>query len=466
MDYCIVGSGVGGTLISSILSKTNDVLMLEKEPYLGGCSSTFFRKEYGYNIGATTFALYQDGTVLKNLIDKISTNLPIKEITNAITYKKGDISIDRYKDIDKFLDSLNTHFYHKNHREFWYKLKEISDRFYANCDYYYNFASIKDALKTVASFSTLVGGFWYETLGSGSSFLQKYYPSIDSEYLDFLDNQLLIVAQAKTKDVNILTLALGLTYTFYDNFYVEGGMVELFNHLAIAPTKTNQEVKSIRKISDKYIISTQDNEYEAKNVILNSTIFDSKQVTNSDIFDKYQNLDSHQSAFVVYMTIKTTKEYNHHYQLVQAKKFANSISNSIFVSISEQNDNTISPDGYLSITISTHTDTRYWDRKANDYKSKKNQTQDEIVELFLSHFSDIQKDDIIKCFSATSATFDRYIRRSTLGGIPLKRQNLYKLPSPKIGEYYMVGDSVYPAQGWAGVSLGVANLLKVLNERY
>ena len=71
-DFAVVGSGVGGSSIAAYLShKGYEVALFEKEPYLGGCSSTFSKKGYHYNTGATTLAGYQEGHLVKEFLDEL-----------------------------------------------------------------------------------------------------------------------------------------------------------------------------------------------------------------------------------------------------------------------------------------------------------------------------------------------------------------------------------------------------------
>jgi len=72
VEYAVVGSGIGGSSIAAYLdAKGHDTVLFEKEPYLGGCSSTFMNKGYAYNTGATTLAGYQDGHIVKSMFDAI-----------------------------------------------------------------------------------------------------------------------------------------------------------------------------------------------------------------------------------------------------------------------------------------------------------------------------------------------------------------------------------------------------------
>jgi phytoene dehydrogenase-like protein len=68
--------------------------------------------------------------------------------------------------------------------------------------------------------------------------------------------------------------------------------------------------------------------------------------------------------------------------------------------------------------------------------------------------------------AASPKTFQRYINRSQLGGNAITMKNfLPKLPGNDtlIDGLYHVGDTVYAAQGWPGVMLGVDNLRRLLH---
>lgn len=64
VDIAVVGSGIGGSLISA-LNSDKDILLFEKDHNLGGCASTFKRFGYKFNTGATTFVGYEDNHILK-----------------------------------------------------------------------------------------------------------------------------------------------------------------------------------------------------------------------------------------------------------------------------------------------------------------------------------------------------------------------------------------------------------------
>lgn len=90
--------------------------------------------------------------------------------------------------------------------------------------------------------------------------------------------------------------------------------------------------------------------------------------------------------------------------------------------------------------------------------------EDIIKKIVYEHLG-LEESAIVSSLSATPQTFKRFINRSTLGGIPMRKENLiYRLPSndSPIKGLYHVGDTTFAAQGWIGVMLGVRNLEKLI----
>lgn len=454
-DFAVIGGGIGGCAIASKLSKNHNTVLLEKEPYLGGCSGSFKRGNITYNIGATTFATYQNELPVYEFFKEFNLQLNLKKSDPAITVIIGNKTINRYQNIDKFIDEINIVFYHPRNKEFWHKVKNISDLFYKKADFYYN---KQQCIKTFYHLAKSIIPFSFYFMLPAKKGLELFLPNISKEYQEFIDNQILIVAQAKSDKINFMTLLLSLGYALYDNYYPIGGMSKVFDEISkyIPNIKLKQEVISITKQNNIFTLTTKKGDiYHSKNIILNKPIFKQKPELYTD-----------QSAFVVYISVKSDEKLHHHYQIISPTTFKHSISNSIFVSISDYDDDLIAPKGIYSITISTHTKVSYWENlSASQYEIQKQELQNEIVKLLLSHFPSFYG-NIVNVFSATPKTFGRYIKRKTLGGIPLSFKNLlFNIPSPKVDDNtYYVGDTVFPAQGWPGVIMGAKNLERIINN--
>ncbi|APW64603.1 carotene isomerase [Poseidonibacter parvus] len=470
-DIAVVGSGIGGALISA-LNKDKDLILFEKDINLGGCASTFKKKGNYFNAGATTFVGYEDNHPIKNIFDKASFVPDIKKSEIAIRIIQNGKTLDRVKDFEEFLENLNEIYPHKNNRIFWTKIRDLDARFWQFKDLYFAKHSLSSYIKTISSNLKLFSIFGFDILKSADSFIDETLNDITKEYKDFINSQLLITLQTTSNEVSLISLALGLSYPFHDVFYANGGMGAIFDGLLKdIDVHSKEEILNIKKEKDFFRIISNKNEYKSKKVILNSTAYDSSILFDDEQIKKYYNSFSFsdQSAFVIYMSLKKEnikEELLHHYQIILDENIPNSISNSFFISISSLDDKKMSSDSY-SITISTHTKALYWKNLLQeDYEKQKTLTQEFIVNEFLKNFTSIKKEDIKNCVSATSKTFKRYINRYNCGGKAITIKNILQTPScnTPFENLHNVGDTIFAGQGWPGIALGVEILNKELND--
>ena len=469
LDIAVIGSGIGGSFIAALNHKHN-VMLFEKDHNLGGCASTFCHKNHYYNAGATTLVGYESNHPIKKMFDQVSFTPNLKLSPIAMEVQHGNRKLQRTSNFKDFLEDLDQTYHHINNRIFWTKLKEIDEKFWQLYDHlHYQPHSIKGYFKSLKSFLKLskeLNGVLFE---SADKFIQEMLPDISNEYQAFLDAQLLITVQAKAKDVSLLSLALGLSYPFHQVYYANGGMGKVIEDmLKPVDVKKHEKILSIKQEKDKYRIKSTKGTYIAKNVILNATVYDSAKLFEDKAIEKYYRKFklNDQSAFVVYLKLRSQEEFLHHYQIILDQKIPNAISNAFFVSFSDKADEKLSQDGY-SITISTHTQALFWDiHSKEEYNRQKKLTQTYILKQFLEHFDTIHEEDIVDIFSATSMTFNRYLGRINCGGEAVSLKNILRLPSvttPFKG-LYNVGDTLFAGQGWPGVGLGVKILDRILNE--
>ena len=468
VDIAVIGSGIGGSLISA-LNKNRDLILFEKDKNLGGCASTFKRNAAYFNAGATTFVGYENNHPIKNIFDEVGLIPNIVESKVAIRSIQNKKIVDRVANFEEFLTNLNNVYYHKNNRIFWKTIKDIDEKFWKLKNIYYAKYSFKAYTKTSFCIAELIKEFGLMLFKTADGFINEVLPNISKEYKAFINSQLLITLQTTSKDLSFLALCLGLAYPFHKVFYSMGGMGQIIEDLLKDVNVHNKEtIISIQKEKELYrLISTQ-NEYLTSKVILNSAIFESSKLFLDENIKKYYDKFSFsdQSAFVVYLKLDSKEKFLHHYQIILKDNIPNCISNSFFISVSDINDEKLSKDGY-SITISTHSKAIFWEGLTKDeYEEKKEFTQKFIINEFLNNFENIKQENIKTIFSATSKTFYRYINRSNCGGKPITAKTIFQLPScntPFKG-LYNVGDTVFAGQGWPGVAIGVNVLNKELNK--
>jgi phytoene dehydrogenase-like protein len=470
-DYAVVGSGVGGASMASLLnSKGYDVALFEKEPYLGGCSSSFQNGKFSYNTGATTFAGYQEGMLVKELFDEIGFEPELIKTDPSIIIKQNGKTTPRYQDFERFMQILQKNYPHKKNMEFWTLVYRLNQDFYKYKKHYYSNKNSFAKLISLFSFIPLGLKFQKYMRVSALKFIEEHFGDIDDEYLQFLESQILIVAQTRLDKTSFFTAAVALAYTFNDNYYAVGGFSRIFDGMCkdIEHVYRSTEILHIEKKEGCFELYSKQKVYKTKKLILNSTVYDSAILFDDkdtkNYYKKYERLNNYQSSFMLYMTIKSDKEFAHHYQLIQEKKYPYTVSNALFVSFSDKDDDILAPKGHYSITASIHTDLRIW-HDAQRYRLQKKELKNILLDKILREL-DIDEDEVVCSFAATPKTFQRYIRRSQLGGNEISMKNfLPYLPSndTPIDDLYNVGDSVYAAQGWPGVMMGVRNLQRLLN---
>lgn len=464
IDLTVIGSGIGGSLIS-ILNKDKNLVLFEKDKNLGGTASTFKRFGNYFNSGATTFVGYEDNHIIKEIFDSADFIPDLKKSSYAYRTIIDGKSIDRITDFEEFIESLNSVFYHKNNRYFWQTLKDIDERFWKLKDIYFAKYSLNSYLKSLKTIDILFKEYKFLLFKSAKSFIKEVLGDISKEYQDFIDAQLQITLQSTSKDIPLLSFAIALSYPFHKIFYANGGMGKLFDDmLKDINVKKNEQIIQIKKENNFYRLISSKDEYLTSKLVLNMPVFECKNLfLDKDLQSYYKKFEFYdQSAFVIYLKIDSKKEFLNHYQIILKESIPNAVSKSIFVSFSHKDDEKLSKNGY-SVTISCHTKALFGNELSKEkYEKNKEFTKNFILDELLKNIPDIKKEDIKIEFCATSKTFKRYINRFNCGATPLNLKNIFKIPSSltPFKNLYNIGDSVFAGQGWPGVALGV----KVLNS--
>ncbi|MCS6957507.1 MAG: NAD(P)/FAD-dependent oxidoreductase [Aquificaceae bacterium] len=477
-DYAVVGGGIGGVLASALLSHVGkEVILFEALDYLGGCAGTFKKKDFYYNAGAATFVGAEEHMPVGKIAKYLGVDLPIKPIDPALVFYVDGKPINRWKEPEKALEEIKTAFPGIDHGSFWKRVYQVSSSMWNMwCDSlpYPSFITpIKSFLNHPKDFlSTFFCNFF-----SAKRVAKIYLGSFNSDYELFLSHHTLITAQAFLEDVPFSVASLGFTYPNLTNYYVVGGMGKLLESFAekVKHVSMKTRVKAIRKKSWGFILETNRGNYEAKRVILNTTIWKAGDLIE-ELKDfsqrakrRYSNL---WGAFTIYMTVEgeIPKGFAHHHLILLKEPIPYTGSKSLFVSISEEQDPMLSKNNTRSITVSTHTRLELWEGLSKEeYAEKKEKATEyclKILQEYLPFLGNLKK---IQVLSGTPRTFERYTGRyrGSVGGIPITKDNFpfgYPSPLTPVEGVYLVGDTVFPGQGWPGVSMGVINLLKFIER--
>lgn len=480
-DYVIVGAGIGGVCAYAILKKLNKkVLLIEKLDYVGGCAGTFEKEGILYNAGASTLVGLDEtlplGFLLKILkIDK--NTLPVKPIDPSIVVFVKDKIINRFKDRYMAFEEINKSFYHKTNKALWDKIYKVSDENWKNV---YNILPFNPkSPKMILSFFrnlnyALKNGIYFFI--SAKDMIKHYIKNIEKEYIDFLNSQILMTSQGYWDEVSFSVASLGLTYPNLDNYYVIGGINKILEALIDKEVLFKTKVKNIKKNKDVFIIQTSKGDFEAKKVILNKTIWDYCEILDESIKpDCNKNIKTYNklwSSSTIYFSVEDPNHLldKHHYQIIHEKN-PYTDSYSFFMSVSDIEDDIMAKDR-RSITISTHSKIDLWYNLPKDkYHENKEKFKEFVfdkIEKILPFFKSLKKGEV---YVGTPITFNRYTNRykGTVGGIPLLKEYTtfrYPMGITPIKDLFLVGDSIFPGQGFPGVILGVINMMLIIEKDF
>ena len=159
-------------------------------------------------------------------------------------------------------------------------------------------------------------------------------------------------------------------------------------------------------------------------------------------------------------------EVDHHQVIVDPAKPLGE-GNSIFVSISPKWDRSRAPHGQRAITISTHTRVADWYALAENeaaFEERKQMYLERLIDAAAMALPKL-KSHIRLAMPGTPLTFERFTHRvnGMVGGFPQK--SLWAGWAPRIDRaMWLVGDSVFPGQSTAGVTLGALRVAREIER--
>jgi phytoene dehydrogenase-like protein len=167
-------------------------------------------------------------------------------------------------------------------------------------------------------------------------------------------------------------------------------------------------------------------------------------------------------AFVLHVGVKADllpPDAPDHHQIVRQIDGAVGEGETLFMSFSPAWDKTRAPEGYRAVTISTHTDVQpWWDVLATDekgYYTRKEAYTNRLFDTIERVFPGFRAaSDLI--LPGSPVTYAFYTQRASgmVGGFP--QTSLFRARGPRTGitNLRLVGDSIFPGQSTAGVTLG------------
>jgi len=481
-DAIVAGSGMGGMTAATLLANDGmKVLVLEAALHPGGCSSSYTRKGYTYESGATTLIGFDEHQPLKRLEEMTGIEIPRTLLKPSMRVNIDGEDIIRHQERERWIQEAIRAFGNpEGQRQFWELAFSISDVVW-KVSAKNPFFPPQDTSEWIRLFTTNNPlDVWVLQYAFRSVFeIAEKFRLKSPRFLRFLDEQLMITAQSKAPDTPFLFGAAGITYTNYSNFYVPGGLLTMIHTLRDfieergGALKTKEAVTGLTQGEDGYLVDTKKgNRYSAPLFITNIPIWNMPSLTKGDIkqwFEKHSEQFDHAWGALT-MGVATTDLYDeemslhHQLHLADEEVVPFTESGSVFVSMSHPDDNERAPEGERTLNISCHANPERWfSMDEDEYETCKSHVQRYILNILRHQLPGFKDSEILQADLATPVTWQNWVyrKKGRVGGIPqsMARSLLDWTPSqtPFKG-LYLVGDTTYPGQGIPGVTLSGINV--------
>lgn len=476
-DYIIIGAGYAGMAIAALLARAGlRILLLEQHNLPGGCASYFRRKEFLFDVGATTFSGVLPEQPIGHLLSQLEIQPALQKIDPGMVILLDEHTITRYANPDHWLAQAKAVFGKNGQEEFWQKIYQLEP-----IAWQLNHQNHRLPPKSLADW--LSGLKWSNR--SAVSILPYLFTSVEkilrslnfthpSLFTRFLEEQLRITTQSGIETAPFLTAAMGLAYPS-QTYYPIGGMYKIGDIIlqrcveAGGQILYKQQVVGIENTQESYLVRTKSGEsFASRGIISNLTIQSMAEITKGKMQNYFRKLSRPYppefGAFTIYFGIDMRGiSLSSLYYQVHMANIPHCNAQAIFISFSAENDRDRAPVGYRAVTISTHTACREWLALSKEqYREKKQQVVDSIIHVFRQKFGLSSTKKLLFLQSGTPASFLHYTGRKDgfSGGIPHTiHKNLLRMPgtATPFANFYLVGDTIFPGQGVAAVIQSALN---------
>jgi C-3',4' desaturase CrtD len=466
-------------------------LVLEQAAVPGGCASTFQRRGFTFDVGATQVAGLEPGGIHHRIFAELG--IPLPEATPCdpacAVYLPGETTpINVWRDPERWRTERERQF--PGSEVFWQALADLFRRSwdFQQRDPILPPRNLFDLWQLTQALRPQTLGTLPYALMTVGDLLRQLGLANDQRLKLFLDLQLKLYSQVDAEETALLyaATALSMSQAPHGLSHLHGSMQVLSDRLVDALEKyggkllTRQRVEQILVTKGKVAktevmgvavldLKTQQTWMTtAKNVVANVTAQNLVQLLGDQTPKGYQQrvakLPAGSGAFVVYLGVKQAAipaNCPPHLQFLYDEAGPIAENNSLFVSVSRLEDGR-APDGQATLIASSFTDVRAWQEA--DYQARKQAYTTQAIRRLGEYFQ-LSPENILHQEAATPRTFARYTQRDLgiVGGIGQRLNTFgpfgFATRTP-IHCLWLVGDSVHPGEGTAGVSyaaLTVAN---------
>ncbi|MDV2996080.1 MAG: 4,4'-diapophytoene desaturase (4,4'-diapolycopene-forming) [Chroococcidiopsis sp. SAG 2025] len=487
----VIGAGIGGLTAAALLARRGyQVLVLDQAIVPGGCASTFQRKGFTFDVGATQVAGLEPGGIHHRIFAELEIELP--EATPCdpacAVYLPGETQpINVWRDRTKWKAEREKQF--PGSDRFW---QLIDNLFQASWAFQArdpvlpprNIWDLWQLTQAVRPGTLVTLPYTFLTVGDA---LRGHGLEDDWRLRTFLDLQLKLYSQVDAEETALLyaATALSVSQSPQGLSHLHGSMQVLSDRLVEALEKYGGKLlmrHSVEKILVEngkvkgILVRNQKNKEVrtelADEIVANVTVQNLVQLLGRNAPQGYKQrvdkLPEASGAFVVYLGVDETAippGCPPHLQFMYDRNGAIGENNSLFVSVSRAGDGR-APEGKGTIIASSFVDPKPWWRSEDieDYRAMKEKYTREAIAR-LGQFFHLTPETILHQEAATPRTFARYTARDRgiVGGIGQRVPTFgpfgFANRTP-VKNLWLVGDSTHPGEGTAGVSYSALTVVR------
>ncbi|MEG4417583.1 FAD-dependent oxidoreductase [Microcoleus sp. LAD1_D5] len=519
----VIGGGIGGLTAAALLARRGyKVLVLEQAIVPGGCASTFKRKGFTFDVGATQVAGLEPGGIHHRIFSELDIELPAATPCDpaCAVFLPGETApISVWRDPQKWQEERQRQF--PGSEPFWQLLSAL---FKASWKFQgrdpvlppRNLWDLWQLIQAVRPDTLITLPFTFMTVGDA---LRLCGLGDNLRLRTFLDLQLKLYSQVDTEETALLyaATALGVSQMPQGLYHLQGSMQVLSDRLVEAIERDGGKVllrhtvesivtangkatgtvirnqktgevwtetadrivanvtaqNLVKLLSSEPILEHLTDNLTDNLSVKSETSKTKNQLPNQMAGYKYRvdKLPPASGAFVIYLGVYESaipENCPPHLQFLYDYDGEIGENNSLFVSVSHPGDGR-APKGMATIIASSFTNTRMWWNSANYEGLKQKYTAGAIARL--SEYFNLTPESIVHQEAATPRTFARYTARDrgVVGGlgqrIPTFGPFGFANRTP-IKNLWLVGDSTHPGEGTAGVSYSALTVVRQMEAEF
>jgi C-3',4' desaturase CrtD len=476
----VIGAGIGGLTAAALLAHRGyRVKVFDQALVAGGCASTFHRRGFTFDVGATQVAGLEPGGIHQQIFSEL--NLPLPPATPcdpacAVYLPEETEPIRVWRDPTAWKAERQRQF--PGSEPFWQLLQDLFQRSW-------RFQSRQPVLpprslwdgwqliQAVRPDTLLTLPHTFSTVGQA---LRRLGLDSDQRLKTFLDLQLKLYSQVSADETALLYAATALSVSQEPQglFHLKGSMQALSDALEkslhrdgglLHPRHRVEQILVSRNVATGVVVKNQKTGQTwtepADHVIANVPVQNLVGLLGDQAPKGYRHrvekLPPSSGAFVLYLGVDASAippDCPPHLQFLYRYGGPIAENNSLFVSVSQPGDGR-APAGKATIIASSFTDPAQWWQHSDYAKLKQNYIETALKRL--SNYFNLTDSSLIHVEAATPRTFARFTARDQgiVGGLGMRVSTFgpfgFANRTP-ISDLWLVGDSTHPGEGTAGVS--------------